>query len=219
MSLSEFKRRTGAKIVAAFMDVAASGGYYIALSADRIIAHPTTITGSVGVVLLTPKVIGLMDKLGITLEVNKSGSEKDIGSPFRPSSPEEKKIFQDVTDVLAKRFLDLVDSRRKVGPEALRKISSARIYLPDEALQLGLVDRVGYLKDAIDEAKSLAGLPANARVVVYRRVRYPNDNLYNTSVSAPGSGPSPLVDSTFSELASLLKPGFYYLWLPAVSPP
>ncbi len=92
--IMDFKERTGVRIVAAMMDVAASGGYYIALPADRIVAHPTTITGSVGVILVQPKVTGLMDKLGISVEVNKSGSEKDIGSPFRPSTAEEQKIMQ-----------------------------------------------------------------------------------------------------------------------------
>ncbi len=103
--IMDFKERTGAKVVAALMDVAASGGYYIALPADRIVAHPTTITGSVGVILVLPKVTGLMGKLGLSVDVNKSGSEKDIGSPFRPSTTEEQKIMQGLTDDLGGRFL------------------------------------------------------------------------------------------------------------------
>ena len=183
--IMEFKERTKTKIVAVLMDVAASGGYYIALPADRIVAHPTTITGSVGVIFITPKVSGLMDKLGLAVEVNKSGREKDIGSYFRPSTPEEQKIFQEMTDKMGGRFLDLVAKHRKMDPKALTSISTARIYLADEALQLKLIDSIGYLSDAISEAKELAGLSKEAKVVVYRRSEYPNDNLYNTSPSGP----------------------------------
>ena len=178
-----FKERTNAKIVAGLMDVAASGGYYIALPADRIVAHPTTITGSVGVIFITPKVTGLMDKLGLAVEVNKSGKEKDIGSPFRPSTPEEQKIFQELTDRMGRRFLDLVAKHRGMDQKTLTSISTARIYLADEALQLKLIDSIGYLSDAIAEAKELAGLSKEAKVVVYRRSEYPNDNVYNMSTS------------------------------------
>lgn len=212
--IMDFKERTGARVVAALMDVAASGGYYIALPADRIIAHPTTITGSVGVILVQPKVTGLMDKLGLSVEVNKSGSKKDIGSPFRPSTAEEQKIMQGLTDELGGRFLSLVARHRGIGPEGLAKIASARIYLAPGALQLKLVDGVGYLKDAIGQAKALAGLPEDARVVVYRRTKYANDNVYNTSLTASAGVVPPLIEMNLPEILPPLTPGFYYLWLP-----
>ncbi len=211
--IMNFKERTKTKIVAVLMDVAASGGYYIALPADRIVAHPTTITGSVGVIFVTPKVTGLMDKLGLALEVNKSGREKDIGSYFRPSTPEEQRIFQELTDKMGRRFLDLVVKHRKVDPKALTGISTARIYLAEEALQLKLIDRIGYLDDAIFEAKGLAGFSKEAKVVIYRRSEYPNDNPYNTSLSWSG-GPGPLIDVNLREFIPALTPGFYYLWTP-----
>jgi len=212
-----FKERTKTKIVAALVDVAASGGYYIALPADRIVAHPTTITGSVGVILVTPKVSGLMDKLGLAVEVNKSGAEKDIGSPFRPSTPDEQKIFQELTERMGRRFLDLVAKHRNMDQKALTSVSTARIYLADEALQMKLIDSVGYLSDAISEAKSLAGLSKESRVVVYRRGEHPNDNLYNMSTAwHNGSGLS-LVDLNLSEIIPALGPGFYYLWAPGAA--
>ncbi len=214
--LIDFKERTKAKIVAALMDVAASGGYYIALPADRIVAHPTTITGSVGVIFLTPKVAGLMEKLGLAVEVSKSGQEKDIGSPFRPSTPEEQKIFQELTDRMAGRFLDLVAKHRGTDQKILASISSARIYLADEALKLKLVDRIGYLSDAVAEAKNLAGLSKDAKVVVYRRGEHSNDNLYNMSNSLR-SGSLSLVDLNLSEIVPTLSPGFYYLWAPGAA--
>jgi protease IV len=212
--IMEFKERTKTKIVAALMDVAASGGYYIALPADRIVAHPTTVTGSVGVIFITPKVTGLMEKLGLAVEVNKSGKEKDIGSPFRPSTPEEQRIFQELTDRMGKRFLDLVAIHRRMDPKALTSISTARIYLADEALQLKLIDSIGYLSDAISEAEGLAGLSKEAKVVVYRGNKYPNDNVYNTSISWHNGVGLPLVDLNLSEIIPTLHPGFYYLWAP-----
>ncbi len=212
--IMDFKERTQIKIVALLMDVAASGGYYIALPADRIVAHPTTITGSVGVIMVTPKVTGLMDKLGLAVEVNKSGQEKDIGSLFRPSTPEEKKIFQDLTDKMGGRFLDLVTRHRKIDSEARAGISTARIYLAEEARQLKLIDRIGYLEDAISEAKGLAGLSLEAKVVVYRRNKYPNDNPYNPSFSWSGGSGWPLMEANLREFIPSLAPGFYYLWTP-----
>lgn len=212
--IMDFKERTKTKVVAVLMDVAASGGYYIALPADRIVAHPTTITGSVGVILVTPKVSGLMDKLGLAVEINKSGKEKDIGSFFRPSTPEEKKIFQELTDKMGGRFLDLVTRRRKIDPEAKAGISTARIYLAEEARQLKLIDRIGYLDDAISEAKGLASLSPEAKVVVYRRNKYPNDNPYNPSFSWSGGPGVPLMEANLREFIPSLTPGLYYLWTP-----
>ena len=209
-----FKERTNIKIVAVMMDVAASGGYYIALPSDRIVAHPTTITGSVGVIFINPKVAGLMDKLGLGVEVNKSGTEKDIGSPFRPSTPEEQKIFQNLTDKLGGKFLDLVARHRPMDPKDLADISTARIYLAEEALQLKLIDRIGYLNEAIAEAKTLAGLPSEAKVVVYRRSKYADDTPYNTAVSHYQNSDGPLVDLNLPEILPNLNPGFYYLWMP-----
>jgi protease-4 len=217
--ITGFMERKKVKVVAALMDVAASGGYYIALPADRIIAHPTTITGSVGVILMKPKVGGLMDKVGLSVEVNKSGQEKDIGSPFRPTSAEEQRILQELTDKLGKRFIELVARHRTKEVEALTRIASARIYLPEEALQLKLIDAIGYLDDALGEAREMAGLPKDAKVVVYRRTKRANDNIYNTSASIPwntGSGLS-LIDLNLADVVPALSPGLYYLWLPGAA--
>lgn len=212
--IASFKQRTGVAIVAAFMDVAASGGYYIALPADRIIAHPTTITGSVGVIFVIPKVGGLMDKLGLAVEVKKSGTEKDIGTPFRASTPAEHRIFQEMTEQLGSRFLDLVSTHRKINRDALNDISTARIYLADEALQLKLIDSIGYLSDAFSDARKLAGLSDKAKVIVYRRTKYPNDNVYNTSTAWQNGENMPLIDLNLPEIIPALNPGFYYLWQP-----
>jgi protease-4 len=209
-----YKKRTNAKVVAAMMGVAASGAYYIALPADYIQAHPTTITGSIGVIFARPKVTGLMQKIGVDVEVNKSGADKDMGSPFRPTSTEEKKIFQQLTDQLGDRFINLVASHRSLEPEARDRISTARVFLAHEALELGLVDQIGYLDNAVDQAKKLAGLREDARVIVYRRTEYPDDNIYNTSTRY-GDGKVSLISMELPGSLSQVQTGFFYLW-PAV---
>ena len=210
--IAAFKERTGKKVLACMMDIATSGGYYVALPADLIMAHPTTLTGSVGVILMRPEVSALMEKIGVGVQVNKSGVNKDMGSPFRPITPAEENMLQDLADTLGKRFVDLVARHRGLNGEQLTTVADARLFLADAALDAGLVDKIGYLSDAIAEAKQIAGLDANARVVTYRRTEYPDDNVYNALTSAARSGPAPLVDmGPISDLFSL-DAGFYYLW-------
>ncbi|MGD8461724.1 MAG: signal peptide peptidase SppA [Desulfobacterales bacterium] len=211
-----FKQKTQAKVVVAMMDVAASGGYYIALPADHILAHPTSVTGSVGVLFLRPDVAGLMDKIGIGVEVSKTGENKDMGSSFRQATDEEKRIIQNMIDQLGARFLDRIEAHRRIDPQSLKEISTARIFLADDALRLGMVDRVGYLNEAVSEAKKLAALPQNAKVIVYRRTTFPDDNLYNTSTSQyEGQGVS-MVSVDLPASLSFHQAGFYYLWQPGV---
>ena len=213
--IAGFKNRTGAKVVVAMMGVAASGGYYISLPADYILAHPTTVTGSIGVIFARPKVTDLMDKIGVAVEVNKSGADKDMGSPFRQTSAAEEKIFQDLTDRLGVRFVDLVARHRKLEPEIVAQISTARVYLANEALELGLVDEIGYLASAVRQAKKLAGLAEDAKVVIYRRTEYPDDNIYNTSTRY-GSGKASLISMDLPGSLNNIQTGFYYLWPAAV---
>ena len=211
-----FKQRKKAKVVAAMMGVAASGGYYIALPADFILAHPTTVTGSVGVLFLNPNVSGLMEKIGVDVNVSKTGENKDMGSPFRQATEEEQGIIQDIVDRLGAQFLGHIAEHRKLGPNRLKEISSARIYLADDALKLGMVDSIGYLDEAVSRAKKLADLPEDAKVVVYRRTEYPDDNLYNTSLSRyEGRSPS-IISLELLPSFSELQTGFYYLWQAAV---
>ncbi len=213
--LLSFKKRTGKKIVVSMMNLATSGGYYISLPADIIMAHPTTLTGSVGVIFMRPKVTGLMDKIGIGMEINTSGKNKDMGSPFRITTEEEETLLQDMTDALGERFINLVSSHRQLDAKILEEISTARIYLAKEAKNIGLIDKVGYLSEAITEAKKIAGLPENSSVVVYRRTAYPDDNLYNTSLTQyEGNGLS-LFNSGLPESINAFRTGYYYLWLPA----
>jgi protease-4 len=212
--IAGFRERTGRPVVAALMKTATSGAYYISLPADYIMAHPTTVTGSTGVIFLRPKVEGLMGKLGVSVEIAKSGRMKDMGSPFRPDTDEERRILQGMIDTFAGRFLDLVAFHRQPGAPAMEVISTARIFSADEALRLGLVDGTGYLDDAVAEARRLAGLGEDARVVVYRRQEYPDDTLYGAAATG-GTGELKVLDPGLPAVAGMEEAGFYYLWLPA----
>jgi protease-4 len=212
--ISALKQKTGIKVIVAMMDVAASGGYYISLPADYIVAHPTTVTGSIGVIFMGPKVSGLMEKIGVDVEVSKSGVNKDMGSPFRHSTQEEKAILDQLIAQLADRFLDLVARHRRLEQDILDTVSSARVFLAPDALQMGLVDKVGYLDDALIEAKRLAQLDEDAKVVVYRRAEYPDDNVYNTFINQSVDGDISLVNLGLGNPVTTWGPGFYYLWHP-----
>jgi protease-4 len=212
--IEAFKTRTQAKIVVVMMDLATSGAYYISLPADHIVAHPTTVTGSIGVIFMRPAVGGLMEKIGLEVEVNKSGKNKDMGSPFRKPTEEEEKMFDSLTHDLGARFLDLVAKNRRLDEDTLKEVATARIYLAQEALQIGLVDEIGYLSDAISRAKSLSGLSQECKVIVYRRTEYPDDNMYNTATMQDAVGRFSLVDLQLPHAMASLSPGFYYLWLP-----
>jgi len=210
--ISAYKKRSGAKVVVAMMDVAASGGYYLSLPADWIMAHPTTITGSVGVIFMRPGVSEFMDKYGFTMNINKSGKQKDMGSPFRAPTEEDDAIFQQLIDQMATRFYGLVQKHRKLTSEQMEKVKTARIFMADEAKKIGLVDEIGYLKDAVAKAKTLAGLRADAKVVTYRRQESAEDNIYNPALS---SGPRGGLDANLPTLTRFLdipEAGFYYMW-------
>ena len=209
-----FKKRSGVKVVAALMNLATSGGYYISLPAEYIMAHPTTVTGSVGVVMLMPKLDGLMAKIGVDVDVQKSGEYKDMASPFRPATRAEKKIFEELTDALGSRFVRLVNDHRRLNPDQMANVSSARIFIARDALAAGLIDGIGYLNDALAKARELSGLSPDARVVVYRRTRYANDNLYNTATMQTGHLDLSLVNYNLPDNLSFLDAGFFYLWLP-----
>jgi len=116
-----------------------------------------------------------------------------------------------MTDRLGIRFVDLMSKYRKLDPAVAAEISTARVYLANEALELGMVDEVGYLEQAISQAKKLADLPQNARVIVYRRTEYPDDNIYNTSTRY-GGGDLSVISVDLPGAFNQFRTGFYYLW-------
>jgi protease-4 len=206
-----FKERTGRPVIGLMMSVAASGGYYIASACDVIVAHPSTLTGSIGVISVFPSVEALMSKVGVKVDVVKSGPAKDSGSPFRDMTEEDRKIFQGIVDEYYEGFLKVVARGRgdKVPAAKLRAIADGRIYTAPQALELGLIDAVGYFDDAFAKARSLAGL-ADAKLVSYTYFPKTKSNVY-----AGPPGEISLADAKVLEsVIGSLKTGFYYLWLP-----
>jgi protease-4 len=214
LELCRFRAQTGRPAVASMLDVAASGGYYIACATDRIYAHPTTITGSIGVIMMTPDVSGTMQRIGMQMNVVKSGPRKDAGSMFRPMNEEDRAVFENLVERMYGRFLSIVgDARDQLPPDELRALADGRVFLGTEACELGLVDEVGTVYDAIAGAKRLAGLDGRKVVVVqYARPLAHRPNVY----AKPPAGPAQ-VNLINVELPTWLRdptPRMWYLWAP-----
>jgi protease-4 len=147
------------KIVAAFGDVGASGGYYVAAAAHHIMCLPSTTTGSIGVIAHVPNLHGLMVKIGMQDQVFKSGRHKDILSPFRGVDPEERAIIQGIVDDTYRQFINsVIAGRPKLTPAKLRNLADGRIFTGRQALEAGLVDSLGNYSDALAKAAALAGI-------------------------------------------------------------
>ena len=159
------KAKEKKKIVASMGAVAASGGYYVACASDLIVANPGTITGSIGVIMQFSNFEDLLKKIGIKGVVLKSGEHKDIGSPFREMTPEEKKIMQGTLDNVHQQFIQAVAKGRKLDRGKVIPIADGRIMTGEQAQQLGLVDKLGNLQDAIDEATKLAGITGKPQIL------------------------------------------------------
>ena len=152
--LQEFKQKRKIPIITSIMDIGASGGYYVAMASDYIFAHPSTITGSIGVIMLTLNAQGLLEKVGIQPAAIVSGPNKSMGSPFRAMKDEERAIFQDVIDRLYARFLSVVaKGRPQLTRAKIQQLADGRIYTADIAKVEGLIDEIGYVDDAIERAK------------------------------------------------------------------
>jgi protease-4 len=208
--IGRFKTERHIPVVVSIMNMGTSGAYYMSLPADRIVAHPTSIVGSVGVIYLRPKVYGLMDKIGLKVDVNTSGKDKDMGSPFKPSSPEEQKYFQSIIETLASRFYTLVQAHRKLSPAAMEKVKTAAVFLPEEALRLGLIDAIAYLPETVKKTAEFAGLGDDYRVVTYRRDQFNDDTLYNNAGALTALGREPSLKVTLPGVTDL-PAGLYYL--------
>lgn len=197
--IRRYHQTTGVPVIASFGGVAASGGYYIAMSAQQIIAEPTTITGSIGVILVDINASGLMDKLGLSNQTITSGPHKDLLSPLRPPKPDEPAIVQRVVDSLYARFVSVVEANRPhLDRSQLATITDGRIFAAVDAKQLGLVDAIGHQPDVLAAARQAAGVQ-QARVI-----RYYQGQSAPTTLSAAAA-------------AGLAAPGADLSWLGALS--
>jgi len=159
------KAETKKPFIARFGEVSASGGYYVASACDLVVAHPGSITGSIGVIFSVSNFEGLMKKVGFRSEAIKSGKFKDMGSPTREMTPEERRLLQAMIDDSYDQFVTAVAEGRKMPMEKVKALADGRIYTGRQAADAGLVDKLGDLQEAVDAAGELAGLGKNPRVI------------------------------------------------------
>jgi protease-4 len=213
--IRRFRDRSGKPVVVSMSDLAASGGYYISLAADHIVAQPSTVTGSVGVIFQTFNLSEGMAMIGIRGRAVTSGPNKAIASPFEPADPAHYAILQTVVDDFYSVFREKVVSHRpSLTEEHLAVATDGRVFTGSQALELGLVDELGTVYDAFETAKGLAGLDA-AQLVKYHAEGTRVNSPY---AQAPDMRPNPADRRTDIALLKIeqdrFSTGFYYLWRP-----
>jgi len=198
-------KEKGKKIVALFRDVAASGGFYIAMAADKIVAEPGTITGSVGVIMQTSNVEGLFEKIGVKMIPITSGKYKDMGSAYRPMTDAEKAILQDMVDDTYTQFFAAVKAGRPdVKPEDLTEYTDGRVFTGQRAFNLGFVDQLG----GEEEARLLAGELASLKDP---KVLQPRSEGFREFIFSLGANMES--QSLAHQLQALSTPSVSYLWV------
>lgn len=196
---AEVRRLAGEKVVVASMGaVAASGGYYVALPATRIVANPGTITGSIGVITQVPNVEELAEKIGFRMNVVASGPSKDAGNPFRPFTEEDRRVFRDLIDDVYRQFVEDVAQSRNLPVDEVRRIADGRVYTGAQAKALGLVDELGNFNDALDLAAELAGVDEPKLAYPPRTPRFRLSDFL-------AEGARSLVRNAFGELREQLR--------------
>ncbi len=206
----ERTKKEGKRVVVWMGSLAASGGYYVSCKADRIYASPTTLTGSIGVIMSLFNVEGLSEKVGLRMEVVSCGKFKEMGSPFRQMSAEERAKFQAIADAAFTRFKDVIaDGRSKtMTREAVDRLADGSIMTAQDALDGGLIDQIDFFETAVDYAK--VG-HADAAVVRYHRPGGLIGALLSSEAKAPREV-SVRLDTPLTDL----QPGLYYLWMPGL---
>ncbi len=180
--LKRFKAEKEIPVVASFGNMAASGGYYISMCADSIMAQPSSITGSIGVISVYVNFKGLMDDLGIEAEVIRSGKMKGTGMPFEGFNDEQLAHHQKIVNTFYEDFLEHVhENRETLALEQLRKLADGRVYTAQEAKEIGLVDSIGYIDDAFERVKELAEIE-EATLIAYTQGKDANHTVYSSSV-------------------------------------
>jgi protease-4 len=193
--LQNFKAERRVPLVVCLEGMAASGAYYVAQAGDTIMAYPTCITGSIGVIAMKFNLRGLMDKVGVDADVVKTGVWKDFWSPFRAATPKEKEMMQQIIGEFYRKFMTVVAQGRNLSLQEVQKVADGRIFTASQAKDLGLLDKIGYLDEALKEAQERAGL-SRAKVVRYQRPDSYRPTIYSLLPELEAAGPQ-----------------FLYLWL------
>jgi protease-4 len=187
-SAIQHARKAGKPVVASLGAVAASGGYYVAVAADRIYANPGTLTGSIGVVMQLANIEGLLKKVGVEYVVVKSGAYKDVGNFARTMRPEERKMLQDLLDDVYSQFVEAVSEGRGLEKKDVLAFAEGRIYSGQQALALKMVDELGGFEDAVEAAGKLANISGRPKLV-YPRKKFSFRELLENRLGLPATGP------------------------------
>jgi protease-4 len=206
----EVKRLASKKVVVCSMgDLAASGGFYIAVACPKIVATPGTLTGSIGVISQFPNLKGLAKRFDFRMETVKSGALKDAGNPFRDMTPADRAYWQALIDRVYRQFLGAVAEGRKKTVAQIRPIADGRVITGEDAKELGLVDELGNLYDAVDMAKAEAKLTGEPVLV------YPRDDrarfLEQLFGQAAGAAADAIRARVAREADAMQEPGLYFL--------
>lgn len=212
--IKKFKERKGIPVFAGFMDTAASGAYYIAMATDSIGAHPTTVTGSVGVIMSGINVKEGLDKIGIKDQSFTSGPNKALGSPTTEMTAEQRKILQSIIDSLYSRFFEVVKKGRpKVSEARLKEICDGRIFTAEQAQKEGMIDFIGYFDNFVIELMKhprYEGNPQGSpRIVTYQRGKVPVENIYQATDAKGNPISFGIADKL---LGTETNAKFLYLW-------
>jgi protease IV len=210
--LRRFREESGKPVVCCLMDVATAGAYYLAVGGDRVVALPTGLTGSVGALINHYNLQDAMAQLNLTADPVKSGAKLDMGSVVAPLDDETRALLQELADGFRDRFRDRIANRRPgMTADDRRAIEDGRVVSAPKALALHMVDRLGYLHEAIAEAERIGAAPGS-EVVIFQRPGYPTHSIYSITPNAPIQGD--LVPFSYPGLDRSKTPTFLYLWQP-----
>ena len=216
----EFKKATGKPVIVVMMDVAASGGYYLACAGDYLIAYPSTVTASIGVIFQTVSLQPALSSIGIQTEAITSGPNKDAGSPLSELTDGHRAVYQEMVDTFYADFTGIVREARPTISEAdFKEVTDGRVVTGRRALEVGLVDALGDLDDGFTKAKELAGLKDASLVRYHRPLEYVGSPYANAGDRQPESAAMQvnlLQLNLDGSLGGMPSSCFYYVWLPGV---
>lgn len=209
--LVTYKKEHNIPVYIQVMDLAASGGYYIALAGDEIVAHPTSLIGSIGVIALKVNMANLMGKIGMDWEVVKSGDKKDFMSPFRPFTKEERKLFQRTIDSFHNRFVTLIaENRPALDFDAVKPLADGRVFDATQAQEFHLIDQVGYISDTLERIKLKLNKP-DLQIITYQREGDYKSNIYSLYPQPPAVN---ILNFNLGLNQDSISPYILYLWMP-----
>ncbi len=205
--IREFRKRTGIPVIAFFGDLGASGAYYAAMGTDEVWARPTSVVGSIGVMIANLGFEGLMKKVGVSDRTIASGPEKEMGSPLRTMTPEDRKIFEGLVQDFYQKFLNVVRENRKIDRERLARLADGRIFTATQAKSANLIDHVGYRSDLVSSLKEKLKIK-DLKLVQYQETGGGSPPLFGMT----SGGWSALSEGTLIALVRSLGPTPLYLW-------